>query len=282
MSCHPKRPSSAFTLIELVVCVAITGVLLAVLLPAANRARNGDGLAVSLANVKTIVAANAQYGLDTGGQVAMRGCRYSNGQLNGWDGWSFGGKNCNSYWLTNFGGTFDESAYARTLNRYFARIPVPTGYVNTGSGATWNFRPGTPTPTQRATLQMPTFRSPGDRATYQRSWPNPTPGISGYDDIGTSYVLNMKWWDMATLPSSFTPRYNAGVTLIQTVAPANFVWVHDQLGDLIANSPPTAQIRKGEFGGENRSVCGFLDGACGYVQMTPGASSGPGYTLFPQ
>jgi len=273
---------SGFTLVEVVVAVVIVGLLLMMLAPMAGRARQGDGFSVSKFNLSRIMEATIQYHADHAGRTPLRACAYSNGNLlGGWDTWSVGGKNCSTFWQ---GQLFDESAYARFLNPYLytGRIPQPPGYVNTGSGSTWNFNHGIPTAQQRL-LQIPAFKSPGDVATRQRSWPNPTPGVSTYDDVGTSYLSNMKWWDLPGLPGGFSQRYAAGLLLINQAfngGNPNYVFMHDQTADIVANQQPPFQML-GEFGKVNASMMGFADGRVEYVGLNSGAMSGPGYTFAP-
>ncbi|MFN0134121.1 MAG: hypothetical protein ACKVW3_16525 [Phycisphaerales bacterium] len=275
----------AFTAVELVIVLVVLVTIVAVLAPVASRSRNAAGLEMSLMNIRTIVAANTAYTIDTT-WPAMRGASYTNGSMNGWDSWCYGGKNASVYWQTSFSGLFDESAYSRPLNGYLygGRIPVPSGYLNTGSGASWpgqpgnwNFRHGTPTAAQRL-LQIPVFKSPGDVATIQRNWPNPTPGVTCYDDVGTSYMLNMKWWDAPGQIGTFTQRYTVGCQRIAaaTVSP-NYVFIHDQTADRVANGIATV----GEFGKQNASAVGYIDGRAAYIAITPSATSGPGYTFIP-
>jgi type II secretory pathway pseudopilin PulG len=281
--------SRGFTLVEAVAAATMVVLLLLLLMPIARRQRLADGLNDSLNNVRQILIAQAQFHLDTG-QMPMRGSRYNFGQLQGWDTWNFGGKNNRLQWSGVSGGVFDESAYSRWLNSYLypdVGIPRPSGYVNTGSGSTWTFSGGLATSTDRANLQLPIFRSPGDVASYQGSIPgsppygSPNPAVTCYNDVGTSYHLNMVWWsqpDFAAL--SFTQRYNAGVARIGSLASSaslsTFVWISDQVGQLT----PSGINAPGEFGGTNRSVCGFLDLHANYVTLTPGASSAAGYTFF--
>ncbi|MBL9030647.1 MAG: hypothetical protein JNM80_02945 [Phycisphaerae bacterium] len=275
----------AFTAVELVIVIGVLAALLAILLPVARRTRLASGLEASLSNVRTIMAATSAYMIDTG-LPPMRGSRYSSGTMSGWDTWCLGGKNSSTYWNTAIGGLFTESAYSRPLNAYLdgSRIPRPPGYVNAGSGAnwpghpgTWTLQTGTPTAAQQA-LQIPVFKSPGDVATRQRNWPNVTPGVTCYDDVGTSYLVNMKWWDQPGIPTNFTQRYTQGCERIAlpTISP-RYVLVHDQTGDMVANGIATV----GEFGKQNASVCGFIDGRAAYMEMVPGGFSGPGYTLVP-
>jgi prepilin-type N-terminal cleavage/methylation domain-containing protein len=277
---HSRR---GFTLIELVVVVLLVCALTVTLSLAGPQAHRVDGLTASMGNLAAITQAAHMYQADHMGLAPLRGALYQNGQLSAWDSWSVGGKNCNVYWATSFGGgIFDESAYSRTLNPYIVGnvIPVPPGYVNTGSGSTWTFFHGTPTAADRATFQNPRFRSPGDRATRQRNWPSPTPTISGYNDVGTSYMLNMVWWSAPGLPSGFTARFNEGgarISLAMAGGNPNYVWMSDQIGDVV----PAFVQATGEFGGLNRSVSAFADGRVQYLELVLGATSGPGYTLIP-
>jgi hypothetical protein len=114
----------------------------------------------------------------------------------------------------------------------------------------------------------------------------PNPIASSYDDVGTSYHLNMKWWDQDDLPGGHIPplifpgnpigtqRYNEGVRRIKLASefdPTNkFVWIHDQATDVVANSSPTAKPFIGEFGDPNKSVHAYLDGRVQYNKVHPG------------
>lgn len=279
----PYNVRRGFTISELAVLVVLLAMVL--LLPGLMRQRwNGAGLDVSMNNVRQILTATAHYRLDNAGRVPMRGCGYAQGMITGgWDTWSSFGKNCNSYWQAQ---PFDESAYGRALNAYLleSRIPRPAGYVNTGSGNTWTFNDGTPSALQRQSFQLPVCRSPGDVGTRQRNWPLVTLGISAYDDVGTSYFTNMKWWDQPGWPSNFTQRFNAGTDRIRTLQPNDverpFAWIHDQIADVVSNTFGSGFQIKGEFGGVNKSVMGFLTGDVDYLTVTPGAGSGTGYTFL--
>src|SRR5688572_28772261 len=109
------RARAGFSLIEAAVSVVLMLVLSVVLLPAAAGARQPSGLAVSLQNVQRIIQAHWDYRDDNADQVPMRGARYSNGQLSGWDSWVIGGNNPRMDWAVPNGGLFDESAFSRPL-----------------------------------------------------------------------------------------------------------------------------------------------------------------------
>ncbi len=278
-----NRPRTGFSLVELVMVIVVLAVIGLFLAPMMKQRWNADGQSNSVNNVRQILQANEQYRWDHANRVPMRGSRYQNGQIQGgWDTWHVAGKNCSSFWA---GGAFDEHAYNRFLNPYLqdALPPMPVGYSNTGSGATWNFNQGTITALQRTSFRVKVCRSPGDIATRQRNWPVATPGVSCYDDVGSSYHVNMNWWDIPGGPSNFTAKFDAGTRAISklprrlvTRLPSNFVWLTDQIGTLAVWTTTTTP---GEFGGANMSVVGFLDGRASYMQLSAGAMSGPGYTF---
>jgi prepilin-type N-terminal cleavage/methylation domain-containing protein len=295
-----KQKTRGFTLIELLVVIAIIALLIGILLPALSKARNASRITISLNNVRQIMLGFTTYRAEKKDQVPMRGCAYSQGQITGgWDTWYYGGKNCSDYWGT---GPFDEHAYTRPLNDYLysaLNIEVPIGYSSTGTGTItsvgqqcprcWTLNRGAITPQQRASLEMTAYRSPGDKITRQRAWPNESPeGGSAYDDVGTSYQMNMHWWDQpnANLPTDFTLHYDAGtrrVRLASEFDPTNkFEWIHDQIFDVVANdisqyNAPIASRTQymGEFGEKNKDVMGFLDARAEYVHTTTGSFYDP-------
>ncbi len=279
-----------FTLVELVVILGF--LVLILLVPGLMKERwNADGLAQSLNNVRVILAAAGQYRNNNQGRLPMRGCGYSQGLLpGGWDTWSAFGKNNHISWQSS-SSAFDESAYSRALNSYLQAqlAPVPPFYTNTGSGVSsngfpapglWTLNHGIPTAQQRASFEVKMCRSPGDVVSYQSGLP--FSGRSSYDDVGTSYHLNLMWWTQSGFPSDFTAHFTAGTERIRNLSSDNvssFVWIADQTTSRIANSTSNF-VMKGEFGGPNMSVMGFLDGNAAYRRVTAGAGSGQGYTLL--
>lgn len=288
-----KQRTRAFTLIELLVVIAIIALLIGILLPALSKARNASRITISLNNTRQIMLGVATYRAEKKDLPPMVGAGITQGRITGgWDTWSYGGKNCDIYWS---GQVFDEPAYTRVLNENLysgMTLEVPPGYSSTGRGmasgttpcaACWTLVRGVPTPQQRSSIEMTAYRSPGDKSTKQRNWPNETPGISSYDDVGTSYHMNFKWWDQPGLPGDFTLKYDAGVRRIRLASefdPTNkFVWIHDQTADVVANSGsgpiPGRPMFMGEFGEKNKSVMGYLDARAEYNKMTSGSMYDP-------
>jgi hypothetical protein len=188
----------------------------------------------------------------------------------GWCTWSFGGKNNHSYWGFR---AFDVEAADRPLNPYvipdefFAAPPIPMRM----SGAD----------PARARAQAPMFRDPGDLVTRQRNWPNETPGVTGYDDVGTSYQTNMEWWSQIT-QGSFEARFNEGTRLLavgQGVHPSRFVYLSDQLSAILLNNFNTRlRIRNG-YGDLNFVPLLFVDGHADYQRLVSSIRTTPTYTF---
>lgn len=267
------RPRRAFTLIELVVVIAIIALLLSILLPGLARARKAGLLAVSMSNMRQLNVGGATYKDANKARLPIfvsyrRGSVKSetSGLFEGFCTWSFAGKNNNTYWAGKY---FDIEAADRPANSYLFdnawEAPAAPALLTRDA----------PARSSEAKL----FRDPGDQMSHQRTWPKPTPGISCYDDVGTSYQFNAKWWEQVrdqfdtSQEPGFIEAFEFGIrrmTLADAFNPSKFAWMNDQYADVIVSRPdPAFRLRNG-YGDVNKSVLGFLDGHAGYIAVLPG------------
>ena len=270
-----------FTLIELLVVIAIIALLVALLLPALARARTAAQMTVSMSNLRQINLASAAYRSDFNGFLPwtvtyVRGGRFvqfQSGELEGWCTWQYGGKNNDgAYWSMR---AFDVESADRPLNPYV--YPEVAWYGPPMPGRLPAASP------ERVNQQAEVYRDPSDLVTYQRSTSfstNPTPtAISSYDDVGTSYHTNAKWWQQleGRFPSSsagFIRRFDFGMTRLKfggTFDSSRMVWLHDQYADVVVNNSNTQFRLVNGYGDVNKSLMAFLDGHAGYHDVYPGA-----------
>lgn len=292
------KRNRGFTLIELLVVIAIIAVLIALLLPALSNARQTAKMTMSLSNVRQIGTAMVNYQLDNDGDVPMKLSYLDSGRAWGWCTWSYGGKDCDIYWRTRSGGLFDEPGAVRPLNTYLyanvkfldppnARGPIKdcTLYGSFHGCIYWH--EGHPIADSRGDIELSVFRSPGDQYTHQRRWPNESPEASSYDDVGTSYHTNMKWFYYLTdeQDMEFFDAFEEGLRRIKLAAgfdTSSFVWIHDEVADIVANDR-TEQGMDGHFGRKNMSVMAFLDGHAAHVYTEPYTYRTEDYTfIFPK
>jgi len=283
MAHSPRR--RAFTLIELLVVIAIIALLISMLLPALAKSRKGARKLVSLSNIRQLSMAAGAYRDDNKGFMPVtitqpRGftpwpnLQYSPFNIP-WCTWQFGGKNSHGWWNSNFSGIYDIEAADRPLNPYvhpdivfpapawqYPQPPVgaalmPTGYAD------------------RSAAEAPAFRDPSDVATHQRQWPNATYAQSSYNDVGTSYHYNVKWFDQMTkyVKSNNLEAFNVGtrsIRLADSYNSSRFVWVHDETADLVTNNADKKFRYLNGYDEYNKSVMGFMDGSGKYIPVVPG------------
>jgi prepilin-type N-terminal cleavage/methylation domain-containing protein len=276
-----------FTLIELLVVVAIIALLIGILLPALARAKRAAWMAISMSNIKQINTGAASYRSDNDGFMPLT-LTYRRGtddtwfsRFCGWCTWSYGGKNNNGWWRSGFNRCFDVEAADRPLNPYVHGdmsfyAPVPPEEMDANDVA-------------RERDQAPVFKDPSDKATRQRRWPKADNTISSYDDVGTSYHFNVKWFFQIAPGGSWDEHdFDLGTQRMRVAdaySPSRFVWVHDQTPDVVVNTVD-AWIENG-YGDINKGIMGHLDGHGSYLKLTtpafkddPAAYQGEGYTFI--
>ncbi len=271
---------AGFTLIELLVVIAVIGILMGLLLPVFGRAREAARRTQCVTNVRQIMLAGTSYANDQPDGMWPVVPSWETATLVEFDSWRFGGKTADAFWRSAYGGRLHYPSHKRLLNHYLypdAPLKHPDG--------------------QRT--ELPLFHCPSDYGSYQRQSGWYTEGaiveldtsISSYDDVGTSYHMNVKWFHRAIEENRLQPAATRITSRVKPEiwgrtkrmfrsasmeAPSRFVWVHDQTMDIVSIK---AQNHVGDHGEMNRSTAGFMDGHVEYIEAEPGAYDTQKYML---
>lgn len=233
---------------------------------------------MTYANLRTIGQASEAYRDDYQNYLPIlltyqRGTVARSGtSMEGWCNWVFGGKNNNGFWATR---QFDVEAADRPLNPYV--IPDEFFYAPPFPARLPAAHPS------RATAQAPMFNDPGDLASYERNWPIPTKSINGYNDVGTSYLFNVAWWDQIPGGLPFQQRFLEGSRRIaagEGVDPSRFVWLTTQVGDILSVHTSRSYRITNAYGDVNTEPLLFMDGHVSYERITPTVHSTSRYTFW--
>ncbi len=185
----------------------------------------------------------------------------TSGSLEGICSWSSGGKNNSAYWASR---AFDVEAVDRPLTQYlypgFFSAPPPPATLASNS--------------PERQKQADIWRDPGDRWSYQRTWPQANYTISCYDDVGSSYQWSGSWFtQLSARGMNFTAAYNEGMrrfTVGQGVSPSRMIWYADQFLEVVIGSVSTSTQIPNGYGDINKSTVLFMDGSAAYVPIVPG------------
>src|ERR1051325_10983569 len=158
----------AFTLIELLVCIAVIGLLIALIAPGLDRVRERGLLTASLSNAHQVCLAGASYQQDFMERlpftpVYRRGsvAGPDSGPLEGLCPWSFCGANNAPSWV---GRPFDIEDVDRPMNAYIAggasldAPPAPATMVANDSARS---------------LKIPVLRTRGFEDSLEHGYPSP-------------------------------------------------------------------------------------------------------------
>ncbi len=261
----------AFTLIELLVVIAIIALLIGILLPALGKARLAGWKAISMSNLRQIMLGVEQYKADVDGRVPYPPCKRP---VNAICTWTYGGKDTSDNWA---GQPFDIAASARPLNAYLYPeivFPLPKAGTYDWDDSDGTYKMGKPDD-PRQPIETEAYKSPGDKISYQTNWPRANTNMSSYDDVGTSYHTNLRWFDELEPQFGFAKAFDVGIRRLELAADFNtstFVFIHDQTADIATQEDPRVMSQypegiMGEFGEMNKSCMAFYDGHVDYLKL---------------
>jgi len=269
-----------FTLIELLVCIFVIGVLVGLVVPGLDRVRERGLLTQSIANMHQVTLGGGAYQQDYKDRlpftpVFQRGsvAGATSGPLEGLCPWSFAGANNAATWA---GRAFDVEAADRPMNAYVAAglsLDAPAAPETMGANDT------------ARRLQIPVLRTRGFEDSLEHTYPGEpaqTTGVTCCDDVGTSYLLNLRWLD--GFDGDAVKKVEAGsqtlVSSIGRIRTDRFAWVTDQSGEALPRLTPPGFEWNNAFDDDDQSVMGFLDAHVAYVKIEAGRTSGKDFTLL--
>jgi hypothetical protein len=167
-------------------------------------------------NLNQTMKGTEMYKADKDGHVPYPECNRVNGGVRAICTWTYGGKDTSENWVGS-NAPFDISASARPLNAYLYPDIVftpPKAGTFDWDGSDGNYKMGKPQdPRQR--VETEAFKSPGDKTSYQTNWPKANYTLSSYDDVGTSYHTNLRWFEVLEPQYGFSEAFDRGIRRIE-------------------------------------------------------------------
>ncbi len=264
------RRQSGFTIIELLVVVAIIALLMALIMPALARARAIAAGGQCLSNMYQISVASSIYQDEHGDQMPI------GKPTRGISNYNHGGRY--PVKASRIGRMFTRRPFDRPLNSY-VHVNLPLGRTAKVEDLE-NYR----------MFNFPAFHCPSDEGfNYQENWNygKIKHGLSAYHAVGSSYYFNMAWygstdWAYAGMAEGF--NWGEGIRYFKRarlVYPSRFVAFYDDPADFHiarAESPTLNHHRV-----PNQHSMAFLDGHAGFIEFDPASPVNGRYAvLFPE
>jgi prepilin-type N-terminal cleavage/methylation domain-containing protein len=277
-----RNSRAAFTLIEILVVISVIALLIAMITPGLDRVRERGLLTSSMSNAHQVSLAGGAYQQDFKERlpftaVYQRGSLASadSGPLEGLCPWSFCGANNSPDWA---GLPFDIEAADRPMNPY-----IDGGMMLDAPAA-----PATMSANDTArAIKIGVLRTRGFENSLEHTFPNapaPTSGISCCDDVGTAYLLNLRWLDAFAGAGDAAAQVRQGLPALTAamgrIRTDHFAWFTDQTGEAMPRVTTPNFEWNNAFDDDDQSVMGFLDGHVAYVKIEAGRTSGKDFTFL--
>lgn len=270
MFCRAPRRQTGFTFIELLIVVALIGLLLALLLPALARARGIAAGGQCLSNLYQISIASSIYQDEHADMMPI------GKPTRGVSNYNHGGR----YPLkaSRIGRAFTRRPVDRPLNAY-VHSNLPLGRMASLEDLE-NYRK----------FNFPAFHCPADTGfNYQEKWSQKKIqyGLSAYHAVGSSYFFNMSWygssdWAYAAMAEPF--GWNEGIRYFgraRLVYPSRFVSFYDDPADFHIARAKTPVLNHHKV--RNQYSMAFLDGHAAFVTFDAARPVNGSYAvLFPE
>jgi len=235
-----NRKLPGLTLIETVVAVGLLSSVGTLLVPTLSKAREDAKRLTCLSRLGQTGAALVNYVAD------LEAIPFFMLNDNSWTSWSFGGWSGRNreFWEGAAGGVWNIQTNQRPLTVYMTPWTIPDEVDRF-------------TPTQEA----PLFQCPADNISAQWQWGGSyLPGLSAYDDVGTSYELNLQWFSQVE-GLEFGYLIYAKYIARQ---PDRFITMFEDPADLAFVTETQTMGYHGEF---STHMAAFADGHAEYLYM---------------